>query len=558
MKRYNLLLCLAFILSAGCQNKNKQSENIETAFVQEDIADVYESMEGGGKQPHVMLKEKIERDFARLPDARFEVVKEFGGDFNGDGKSDYVVLFTKNCNTRYVDNYLCYDSDYCLGYAISDGKDYSLTTCYNLLPHFSRHKRYGEKRPYEFTFVGFNAASQEDAFDLRFTRFVEDFGDSEMYEQDLNDSITKYLLKMEFVYELEQEQFRVKSIGGKNVYGKGIKYIELPETELEPVYAYDFSWQHFLLMLREQPAPSSRTTKPVSNAKEFIEAIDNNTRIKLATHMLNITADSIRKYIPENSNILELRYNTDLVIKNISNLEIIAPDYINEEWEGEGRPAIVTDNEQQIILGFDSCSNIMLTNIDFYHSSETNMCDGEVVCFWKSNNITIQRCEFNGSGTVGLTFYQTSDVTVLYSSLYNNSEEALGCYESTNINFSRSHIFENVSQRGNVIEIIGSEVTFSDCSFSNNKPQGNHFDFYINFSNEAKKICTVQFFNCSFDETDMIHTRTDRQWYYFDDSENEEYVEEKKTEYYISDYLGANEYLRFSPIEHPVHKSAMN
>lgn len=116
--------------------------------------------------------------------------------------------------------------------------------------------------------------------------------------------------------------------------------------------------------------------------------------------------------------------------------------------DGNGSTLIMQSMSDDVIY-IQNSSNITIMNFKATHIEPTGPvgCTGNVVHIEGGENISIQQCELNGSGIVGIAAYYTKDLMVLNNHIHKNSEYGI-IYQGPQIEI-RGNTFEN-NGNGNI------------------------------------------------------------------------------------------------------------
>lgn len=265
----------------------------------------------------------------------------------------------------------------------------------------------------------------------------------------------------------------------------------------------------------------------VKTAKQFIEAIGPERTIVIdSKEPLNITAalielidqnrieqgavyygvDYSEEYDEEESkplpNALEWvtwAPNTDgptMQIRYVTNLTIKAK---------KGKATLLATPRYANVLEFIDSYAIHLDHLILGHTEE-GYCDKGVVEFDGTAQVTIDDCDFFGCGTEGFVFYESNDVRVNRSTVYDCSYHTMHVRQSRYVRFNDCRFYNNREyEQLNVDD--ASSVVFTHCSFEN--LQGKLFSLgnYVQFYGCTFHDCQMQPLTSNFDVQDMAIMR---------------------------------------------------
>ena len=274
-------------------------------------------------------------------------------------------------------------------------------------------------------------------------------------------------------------------------------------------------------------AQNTQLEKRVSNVKEFINALDDNTTIIITADTLDFTSKNLEKIMGKKPyiNYFEpaktyfIYYG--LTIHGFKNLTI----------QGDNTQ-IVSENPGDNILTFEDCENILLKNVALYHIDSYD-CGGKVLCLLHSNTIKIDSVELNGSGACGAYLVNTDNAWFTNTVIYNNSENAISVFNAKNIHFNTCTIYDNEIGYYPLINSVHSTTQLRNSTINNNQAG----TLYYETDNDYYYQSMTTFINCSFEDNDF-------------DIEQEiiENIDTINTEIYSQDYEEGDEYY-ISPSE---------
>lgn len=91
--------------------------------------------------------------------------------------------------------------------------------------------------------------------------------------------------------------------------------------------------------------------------------------------------------------------------------------------DGNGATLIMKNKDEDVIL-VEYCEVVTLKNFKATHIEPEGPvgCTGSVIQVRNSADISIENCELNGSGIIGVVAYETNDLKVRNNYIYNNSK----------------------------------------------------------------------------------------------------------------------------------------
>ena len=238
---------------------------------------------------------------------------------------------------------------------------------------------------------------------------------------------------------------------------------------------------------KDDTAAEYKKTVTVSNIEDFINAIDNDTKIILENGVYNfarLDAEKINNpwiYIETFGGISEY------AISGVSNLSIVAE---------ENEVGVVTEDPSSPVLRFEYCSNISIDGVTFGHEVDPGFCTGSVLALSRTKNFTVEDCYMYGCGTYGIDTKECSGVYITDSDIYSCSEGAFILDDTDVVQFDNCELYANEGPnlfriidcygvtiinteiRDNksgypgdpIIDTDGSmNITFSDCTFKDNE-----------------------------------------------------------------------------------------
>ncbi len=184
----------------------------------------------------------------------------------------------------------------------------------------------------------------------------------------------------------------------------------------------------------------------VHNSDELGQALASNTKIVVDSK----EPVSLFAIIPINT-------DSECRLNNIENLVI----------EGAGAGVeLNTTNAFDNVISFTDCRNIVLRNLTLGHDVEPGSCDGNVVKLRSCEGVVIDKCRLYGCGVVGLDAFDSRNIKLLNSEVYECSNNAVSLYDCFNVLVSSTTLRDcpaGVYAGMSVDNIRG--VEFDNCVF---------------------------------------------------------------------------------------------
>ncbi len=148
-------------------------------------------------------------------------------------------------------------------------------------------------------------------------------------------------------------------------------------------------------------------------------------------------------------------------------------EYILEEslelWEkdnvvvtGEGNCKLVMNNQEDNVMWITTCQDVVIRNLHCTHTkpSEWEQCTGNVFALDMGRNITIENCNINGCGAIGVYIFGTKNVTLKNNFIHDNSLWAIDddgnrmqkVEKSENVTFINNRFENNGYRQGKIDE----------------------------------------------------------------------------------------------------------
>ena len=190
--------------------------------------------------------------------------------------------------------------------------------------------------------------------------------------------------------------------------------------------------------LADNEAAEIRTVE-ASTVDEFLAAIADNTTIILKAGDYSLSsASTYGKFSGSFSWGWEDQYDgPQLVIDSVKNLTI--------KGAGADATVISADPRYANVLTFRSCSNIALEGFTAGHTQEPGTCAGGVIYLEYTQGVRIDDCSLYGCGTIGIEGWQSSDIAVSGTEIYDCSQGASFLNSCRNVSFDSCEIRNHAS-----------------------------------------------------------------------------------------------------------------
>lgn len=223
----------------------------------------------------------------------------------------------------------------------------------------------------------------------------------------------------------------------------------------------------------------------VTNGEEFLNSIDNYTRIHISGEDFNLSkVENVdNEYVYEQ----EVFDGTEFIIDGVSNLEIVT--------DNEGDTLICVEPRYANVLNLYNCDNVTIEGITMGHTIEQGYCTGGVINLYGSSNISIYSCDLYGCGTYGVISDYSENIYVYNTEIRDCSYGCVDMVRSdviafeycsfhdcvgfnmfgfancSNVGVFDSEIHHNVSEyESNLVEAdMATDVIFSGCKMYKNE-----------------------------------------------------------------------------------------
>jgi beta-lactamase regulating signal transducer with metallopeptidase domain len=179
----------------------------------------------------------------------------------------------------------------------------------------------------------------------------------------------------------------------------------------------------------------------VSTVDEFLAAIGSDTKIYLEDGVFDLTtASNYGSVGGANYSWVDTYVDgPQLVISGVKNLTITGSDV--------SRALIQAVPRYAEVLKFENCENISLANFTAGHSEGSSKCVGGVLFFNGCSEISVDNLSLYGCGVWGITTYQSENMTVTGTEIYDCSNGDLDLLHSNNLTFENCNFHDNGPDR---------------------------------------------------------------------------------------------------------------
>lgn len=201
-----------------------------------------------------------------------------------------------------------------------------------------------------------------------------------------------------------------------------------------------------------------KNTVNVSTAAEFVAAIAPDTEIVLTPGEYDLTPlahKTSNPYVVWTDKFEGAQLN----IQNVNGLTI--------RGASAAKTSIVTGTSYPTVLEFYGCTDIILSAFTSGHKA-AGVCAGAVLGFDNSAGVRISDCSLYGCGCYGVYAWESSQMLVENTEIYDCSSGAAAVFDSSDIAFNGCTLRDNVKSYS-VLTVWGSEnVTFTSCLIQEN------------------------------------------------------------------------------------------
>lgn len=220
----------------------------------------------------------------------------------------------------------------------------------------------------------------------------------------------------------------------------------------------------FMMLASVAHAGGNKVT--VSNAKDFLKAIKDNTVIVLKPGVYDVTEALQAANMPSLKDAhLESAKGVfgslegdgqELSIRHISNLTIKSENPAK-------RAQIVCRPRYAMVMNFHYCDNIKLENVIAGHTPEPGYCSGSVLGFTRCKGIEVNHADLYGCGTYGFELADCDSVSFRNCCIHDCTYGCVTIASSKNINIADT-IFKDCREF-TMFGIYNSSAHFTGCSF---------------------------------------------------------------------------------------------
>jgi len=125
-----------------------------------------------------------------------------------------------------------------------------------------------------------------------------------------------------------------------------------------------------------------------------------------------------------------------LVIKKVKNLIITT----------NNSSSIVIRQSEDEVIRFEGVTKVKILNLNIFHKTETEGGCGEfapVISFHNSNDVTIDNCKLNGSGTEGIHTDEVKGIVIKNTEIFNCNKRGVSFKNSSNVKLVNCKIHSN-------------------------------------------------------------------------------------------------------------------
>ena len=134
---------------------------------------------------------------------------------------------------------------------------------------------------------------------------------------------------------------------------------------------------------------------------------------------------------------------------------------------GKGKVELICSDPDAHVVELEDCKNIILRNIKSRHDpvQKNVICGGNVFSIKTSQDISVEGCELNGCGAVGIRSYQSKGIVVKDSFIHHNSNVGIWLISSENVEITQTKIANNLT---GVHAVWSNGVSIRQCEFLQN------------------------------------------------------------------------------------------
>lgn len=203
-------------------------------------------------------------------------------------------------------------------------------------------------------------------------------------------------------------------------------------------------------------------------------------------------AAELVKALQENDNAVDILLNEG--VYDISGEYGLFNNLYDMRIKGKdgARVEICIDDPYSSVVQLNGCNDVYLENLILGHAVEPGQCSGNVIQCDSSYAIRINNCKLYGSGAYGVSAWDSYDIRVSDSEIYECTYGLVEGYDSGELSFDKC-IFRD-TEGYSLIELHRCNwVTFSESVFKN-----------CSSENDSEFVCWpesngLQFFKCTFE-----------------------------------------------------------
>ena len=124
-----------------------------------------------------------------------------------------------------------------------------------------------------------------------------------------------------------------------------------------------------------------------------------------------------------------------LEIRYVDNLTIVAKD--------PSRVQIETSPRYADVLRFQSCTGITLDGFTAGHIDGLGSCTGNVLGFYRTDEITVKNCSLFGCGVIGIDASLCTGMTVMGTEIHHCESSAASLWNCQDVSFTDCNIHDN-------------------------------------------------------------------------------------------------------------------
>lgn len=198
---------------------------------------------------------------------------------------------------------------------------------------------------------------------------------------------------------------------------------------------------------------------PVSTVPELLDAIGSHRVIELAPGDYHLS--EFIEFLSPHVSFTEEHDGHELVIHDVDHMELRA--------QQPGTVRLLTTPQYGDVIVFKNCHHVKLTDLSLGHYPLEGRCIGGVLLIEDSHHMNLKDCDLFGSGTEGITGFQSHHLRVKSTVFRECSYALLSMVECHDARFSHCDFRDTEGEFTLVHFRYTSGVMFSHCLFENNK-----------------------------------------------------------------------------------------